>query len=102
FNVIRPKEWYGSTGLIPAKAGAPLSSLKLEMSSANSNNKLVDVYKAVDYDQLVDSPLMYSKPDTAVIKVANAEVLIGSYSPNSKVTAKEIAASIQELLMAQK
>jgi predicted metalloprotease with PDZ domain len=44
---------------------------------------------------------MYSKPDTAIIKVANAEVLIGSYSPNSKVTAKEIAESIKEVLMAQ-
>src|SRR5688500_15830806 len=25
FNVIRPKEWYGSTGLIPVKNGSPLS-----------------------------------------------------------------------------
>ena len=44
---------------------------------------------------------MYAKPDTAIIKVANTEVLIGSYSPNNKVTAKEIAESIREVLMAQ-
>lgn len=101
FNIIRPKDFYGSTGLIPTQTGASLSALKLEKGSTD-NNKVVDVYKAVNYDQLIDSPLMYSKPDTAVIKVANAEVLIGSYSPNNKVTAKEIAASIKEVLMAQK
>jgi predicted metalloprotease with PDZ domain len=101
FNVIRSKDFYGSTGLIPIQTGSSLSSLKLEKGSKDKN-RVVDVYKAVDYDQLIDSPLMYSKPDTAVIKVANAEVLIGSYSPNNKVTAKEIAASIKEVLMAQK
>lgn len=100
FNVVRTKEMYGSTGLIPAQTGKSPSSLKLEKTSTD-NNKVVDVYKATDYDQLVDSPLMYSKPDTAIIKVANAEVLIGSYSPNGKVTAKEIAASIKEVLKAQ-
>src|SRR5690606_6469530 len=34
-------------------------------------------------------------------KVANTAVLIGSYSPTGKVTAKEIAESIREVLMAQ-
>jgi predicted metalloprotease with PDZ domain len=101
FNVVRSKEFYGSTGLIPAQAGAPLSTIKLEKTSTNENN-VVDIYKATDYDQLIDSPLMYSKPDTAVIKVGKTEVLIGSYSPNKKITAKEIASSIREVLMAQK
>jgi predicted metalloprotease with PDZ domain len=100
FNVVRSKDLYGSTGLIPVQTGASLRSLNLEKIS-DDKNKVVDVYKAADYDQLVDSPLMYSKPDTAVIKVANTEVLIGSYSPNNKVTAKQIAESIREVLMAQ-
>jgi len=101
FNVVRSKDLYGTTGLIPAQTGASPNTVKLE-KSADNKNKVVDIYKAVDYDQLVDSPLMYSKPDTAVIKVANAEVLIGSYSPTGKVTAKQIAESIREVLMAQK
>ena len=99
-NVVRAKELYGSTGLIPVQTGASPSSVKLE-KSADNQNKVVDVYKTTDYDQLIDSPLMYSKPDTAVIKVANAEVLIGSYSPNNKINAKEIAESIKEVLEAQ-
>ncbi len=101
FNVIRAKDLYGSTGLIPVSTGNTPKALKLE-KTADDNMKAVDVYRTTDYDQLIDSPLMYAKPDTAVIRVANTEVLIGSYSPNNKVTAKQIAASIREVLMAQK
>lgn len=100
-NILRPKELYGSTGLIPVKTGESPASLKLEKGDA-PENKTVDVYRASDYDELVDSPLMYAKPDTAIIRVANTEVLIGSYSPTKKVTAKQIAESIREVLMAQK
>lgn len=101
FNIIRPADFYGSTGLIPVQANASLSSVKLENYTPDKNKK-VDTYQTEDYDQLIDSPLMYCKPDTAVIKVANTEVLIGSYSPNNRITADEIAQSIREVLMAQK
>ena len=101
FNIIRPKDFYGTTGLIAQQTGKPLSILKLE-KGGNEKDKLVDVYKTSDYDQLVDSPVMYNKPDTAVIHVANAEVLVGAYSPTGKINAKQIAASIREVLMAQK
>ena len=100
-NILRPKDLYGSTGLIPLETGRSPQSLKLEKAPSDGN-RLVDVYTADDYDQLVDSPLMYAPADTAVIRVANTEVLIGSYSPTNKVTAKQIAASIREVLMAQK
>lgn len=100
-NIIRPKDLYGTTGLIPSETGSSLNDVKLERGSENTN-KVVDVYWADDYDHLVDSPLMYAEPDTAIINVANTEVLIGSYSPTNKVSAKEIAASIKEVLMAQK
>lgn len=100
-NIVRPKELYGSTGLIPTETGAPLNDVRIEKGSGKTN-KVVDVFRAEDYDHLVDSPLMYAEPDTAIIKVANAEVLIGSYSPTNQISAKEIAASIREVLMAQK
>lgn len=100
-NVVRPKDLYGSTGLIAEETGVSTQSLKLEKAATNANS-VVDIYRADDYDHLVDSPLMYAAPDTAIIQVANTEVLIGSYSPTGKVTAKEIAESIREVLMAQK
>lgn len=101
FNIVRSKDFYGTTGLIAQQTGKPTQELKFE-NIKSDNKKRVDVYQAQDYDQLIDSPLMYAQPDTAIIKVANAEVLIGCYSPNKKVNAKEIAASIREVLMAQK
>jgi predicted metalloprotease with PDZ domain len=100
-HVIRPQDLYGSTGLIPLETGVAPQKVNVEKGSENGNT-VVDVYETDDYDQLIDSPLMYAEPDTAVIKVANAEVLIGSYSPTNKVSAKEIAESIREVLMAQK
>jgi predicted metalloprotease with PDZ domain len=100
-NVIRPEDLYGSTGLIPLQTGRAVKTLKAGKTS-NNENKVVDIYKASDYDELVDSPLMYAEPDTAIIHVANTKVLIGSYSPTGKITAEEIAGSIREVLMAQK
>jgi len=99
-NILRSKALYGSTGLVAVETGASPKTLNLENKS--DNDKVVDVYRATDYDQLVDSPLMYAEPDTAIIKVANTEVLIGSYSPTGKISAKQIAESIREVLMAQK
>lgn len=101
FNIIRDKDFYGSTGLIPQKQGEPLNTLKLEGAKPNSGSR-VDVFQVEDYDRLADSPLMYAKADTALINVAGTEVLIGSYSPNGKISAREIANSVREVLMAQK
>jgi predicted metalloprotease with PDZ domain len=92
---------YGSTGLIAEHVGESLQTLKIELPQPESS-ALVDVFSTGDYDQLVDSPLMYAVPDTALIKVANTEVLISSYSPNKIISAREIAESIREILMAQR
>lgn len=101
-NVIRSKNLYGATGLEPDKVDTKLKgSLKKNGFSKVNQSSTVDKFTVTNYDRLVDSPLMYSLPDTAVIKVANTEVLVASYSPNKKVTAKEIAASISEVLEAQ-
>jgi predicted metalloprotease with PDZ domain len=101
FNIIRDKEFYGSTGMIAKRVGDPVPKLKKESNNQSNDNKRVDVYEVENYDRLIDSPLMYCKPDTAIIQVANAEVLISSYSPNGKINAKEIANSVRDILMAQ-
>lgn len=99
-NVIRNEGMYGSTGLIPVQTGAPTKSLKLEKGTPSPTGT-VDVFRTSDYDELIDSPIMYAQADTAIIRVANTEVLIGSYSPTNKITAREIAESIREVLQAQ-
>jgi predicted metalloprotease with PDZ domain len=61
-----------------------------------------DTLRANDYHLLVDSPVMYSQPDTSTIMVAQTKVLIATYSPNKTITASFIANTLKELLAAQK
>lgn len=100
FSIIREKDFYGSTGLVAQRTGDPLPKVSVEKKE--TSDKRMDVYQVENYDRLVDSPLLYAKADTAIIKVGNAEVLIGSYSPNQKITAKQIAENVKEVLQAQK
>jgi predicted metalloprotease with PDZ domain len=100
FDIIRPKQLYGSTGLVATDTGVPLSKLKKDNEPAD-DSKVVDRYSVENYDRLIDSPLLYAELDTAIIHVANTEVLIGNYSPNHKITAKEIAGEVKEVLKAQ-
>lgn len=100
-RVLRAKDLYGSTGLIPVETGLAPRTVTRETGIVPKGDGAVDVYRTDDYDALVDSPLMYAEPDTAIINVGNTKVLVGSYSPNNMVSAKEIAGSIREVLMAQ-
>lgn len=100
-NFIRPQDFYGATGLKAEKTGELLPQAKKEIDQAIDKKRL-DVFKVSTYDKLIDSPIMYAKPDTAIIRVGNAEVLIGSYSPNKLISAIEIANNVKEVLLAQK
>ena len=101
-NIIKPAQFYGSTGLIPLSLNNELTST-LSIEGINfAQDATVDVFVTASYDELVDSPIMYSLPDTTVIDVAGTQVLVSSYSPNKVVTSKEIANALEEVLMAQK
>jgi predicted metalloprotease with PDZ domain len=84
-NFIKPKGFYPATGLSDITFGPDK-----------------DVIRINDYHNLIDSPIMYSLPDTATVKVANTSVLIANYSPNKKINAKFIAKTLQELLYVQR
>lgn len=81
----KPKGFYPSTGLNDLKTG-----------------DTKDIITASDYHALVDSPIMYSKPDTTTIMVANTEVLVAVYSPNGIITSKFAASKLNRLLDAQR
>ncbi len=103
FNIIRDKEFYGGTGLKAERIEDQYpKKIDMELSEAVQEDVRVDTYVTGSYDDLVDSPLMYCKPDTTIIRVANTEVLISSYSPNNIISSGEISESIKEILMAQK
>lgn len=84
-TVTRPDNFYGATGLTDIKT---------------TGNK--DVFYVNNYMDLVDSPIMYNVPDTTIIKVGGADILISVYTKNKSVTSKEIAKNIASILEAQK
>lgn len=82
-DIIKPQGFYGATALV-----------------ADYSDETRDEYKVNSYFTLVDSPMMYNVPDTTVINVAGADVLISVYSPNKMVKAKFIAENTKALLEA--
>lgn len=80
----KPKGFYPSTGL----SGIRLGEDK-------------DVITVFDYHDLVDSPIIYSIPDTTTVLIGNTKVLVSSYSPNKKISSRYIASTLKELLNVQ-
>src|SRR4051812_631438 len=66
-----------------------------------SYHKNVDTYHVQNYMQLQDAPMMYCEPDTTVLTIGGAQVLISLYSPNKIMNSKFIGEKIQEILIAQ-
>jgi predicted metalloprotease with PDZ domain len=81
----KPQGFYAATGLKPV--------------SGTSTN---DLFHCANADELYDSPIMFSLPDTSSIRVGNADVLVAVYSPKKMATSKFIAANLEKLLMATK
>ncbi|MGR3811552.1 M61 family metallopeptidase [Jiulongibacter sp. NS-SX5] len=60
-----------------------------------------DLFKMPSYNRLVDSPIMYAKPNNATINIGESIVEIGVYSPNDVVSADYLAENLKKLLDAQ-
>ncbi|CAM3458923.1 peptidase M61 [Pontibacter korlensis] len=84
-NITKPQGFYGST---PLKAVV--------------SNDSLDTYELPNYVDLADSPLMYNVPDTTVLKVGEADVLVSVYSPSGRVTSGPIASNVKSILEAQR
>ena len=101
-KVIKPAGFYGSTGLIPQVSNKDISAGDSLADRQFEPGTKVDVFATNNYDELVDSPIMYCVPDTTLIDVSGTQVLVSVYSPNDLITSKQIANTIDEVLMAQK
>ena len=84
-SFTKPEDFYASTALV-----------------ATSTNETKDVFKLDNADHLYDSPIMFSKPDTASIQLGKTTVLISSYSPRGMVKAGQIATLLTDMLKATK
>ena len=81
----KPEGFYPATGISDVKTGAT-----------------VDLLHVFDYHDLVDSPILYTRPDTTTVDVAGTKVLVASYSANKAISARFIAETLRELLNAQR
>lgn len=81
----KPNGFYAATGLIPYQTG-----------------KDVDMFKAANVDELYDSPIMFSLPDTTSVKVGETDVLIAVYSPKKLISSSYLAQGLSKLLLATK
>lgn len=81
----KPSGFYAATGLVPSKSDAT-----------------TDQFRAKNVDELYDSPIMFSLPDTASVKVGETDVLIAVYSPKKQFTAAFLAQGLSKLLLATK
>ena len=84
-DISHPTGFYGATGM-----------------TASDDESHKDIFITESYNRLVDSPLMYTLPDTTVMNVGGAEVIVAVYSPNKLVTSKFMADGFKKVLEAQK
>ncbi len=66
------------------------------------NRNGMDVFTASDYHHLVDMPVMYCQPDTAIVRLGGTDVLIAVYSPNKAITADFLRGKYAPLLQSQR
>lgn len=84
-NIMHPATLWGATSMTDTDA---------------SDTK--DIFTVSRYSELVENPIMYSKPDYTTFTVNGMEILIAVYSPNGVVTAESITPEMKTMMTAQK
>jgi predicted metalloprotease with PDZ domain len=79
---------------------ATLQGVSALVDTDDSSEK--DVFLSKRYAELVDMPLMYSKPDITTFMVDDMEIIISVYSPTGKYTAADITPNMETMMNAQK
>jgi predicted metalloprotease with PDZ domain len=90
--------------LIPYEVCIHKSSL-LHGSSAHNAvyaDSGLNVFQYSNYHQLVDAPIMYALPDTTLLQVAGAEILVSVYDGTGKINSAFVANQVKQTLLAQK
>lgn len=77
-TVLKPRYFWGATSL-----------------SKKSVNDTTDLLLAADYDELVDNPSMYSRPDTVTYQQGRTKITVAVYSTGGKVTAQAAAKALR-------
>ncbi len=84
-TVSHPKEFWGVTSMTDQDAATT-----------------TDLFVTSRYAELVENPIMYSKPDYTTFSVDDMEIQIAVYSPTGKITAESITPEMKTMMTAQK
>lgn len=84
-TILHPETLFGATALVDDDA---------------SNTS--DLFITSRYNDLVDNPIMYSKPNNVSFTVDGMEILFSVYSPSGKHTAQALSADLEKTMVAQK
>jgi predicted metalloprotease with PDZ domain len=84
-TILHPETLFGATSLVDSD------------TSATS-----DLFITSRYNDLVDNPIMYSKPDNVAFNVDGMDILFSVYSPTGKHTAKALSGDLEKMMRAQK
>jgi predicted metalloprotease with PDZ domain len=84
-TVSHPAELWGATSMT-------------DQDSSTTN----DLFVNSRYAELVENPIMYSKPDYTTFTVDDMEIQIAVYSPTGKFTAESITPEMKTMMTAQK
>ncbi len=60
-----------------------------------------DVFTSINYHDIADNPILYTRPDTTTIRVGGADILISVYSPNKLISSAFLATKLDSLTRAQ-
>jgi predicted metalloprotease with PDZ domain len=83
--VSHPAEMWGATSMN-------------DIDSSDTN----DIFVTSRYAELVENPIMYSKPDYTSFTVDGMDINIAVYSPTGKITAESITPEMKTMMTAQK
>ncbi|HSD07486.1 peptidase M61 [Flavobacterium sp.] len=84
-TITHPETLWGATSMIDKDASAT-----------------VDVFEMPLYSELLENPIMYSKPDYTTFNVDGMDIQIAVYSPTGKFTAESITPEMKTMMTAQK
>lgn len=84
-SVLHPDKLWGATSMIDKDSSATK-----------------DLFETSRYSELVENPIMYSKPDYTTFNVDGMEILIAVYSPTGKISAESLTPDMKKMITAQK
>lgn len=84
-NITHPETLWGATSMI-------------DLDTKTTSDEFI----VARYGELVENPVMYSKPDYTTFTVDGMDITIAVFSPNGKVTAESITPEMKKMMIAQK